>query len=1176
MKHFYYSLFFGILSTALTGQAQQLPPPVVTSLLPNAIVAGSAGFNLRVEGSRFTQSSRVVWRAGNVGATGLATTFISENLLAAVVPAGLLEQAGQIPLVVTQPGDFGTTLTSGEVIFTVVAGVTIPTACPLPNAITGRPYEAQFNPNGGLPPYVWSLASGNMPAGLSFSPSGAIRGTPTAAADVAFTVRVTDGQNNSASKPCSLRVVASTEGQSLFITQLDPPGALAGAATVQLRIRGDGFTNNSVVVWNAGSAVVTELSTRWEGDPRFINAVIPQNLLTNPGNFPIAVRGVVLTRQIFSNAENFVVAGPVQVTNSCPLRDGTLRGAYTEQLVASGGFPPYSWTTVAGSLPPGVALRSSGELSGAPTEAGVYDLSLIATDSRGNTATRACSLRVLGPLTAAPSAITFSGDAQGIPPAAQLLAVAGSASGLPFSVQAAVDAGAAWLRVSTDTTRMPALVRVTAEPGNLSPGVYRGSVLISTEAATNRSLTIPVTLVVGNAQNSGIVPRPLALRYAAGRGSGRVLWQAIQVTNPGSQPLDFVTDTTTAPWLTVMPDRGIVRNNQPAMVRVRASAEGLSPGTYRGAVRMTVAGRPPVLVPVTLSVSIAPEALIMAQSGVSFTAVQGGPAPAPRPIYTLSTGVNGYFWEATTATTASRAFVSVNPTSNASRPNSPSGTGVRVDPEGLAPDIYFGDVRVASSNTDNSPRLVSTVLQVLPPQANPPAELSFAGLVLTAPAGGATTTSQGLAVRNISRAPIVVDYQLVGDARIFTVSASGARTLGPGESRRIEVQANVLTVGAGVHRATLYIQSSSGEAQVRGVDVTLVATPTTIRCAPTRLLASPLTHTDGFQAAGGIPSSLEFRLFDDCGEALNSGVFMVTPSTNSGVIQMYPVGDGRWAGTWPVLQNTASTVTLNYFAEDPERSLQTTGAVSGAISATNVPVIAEDATLSSASFTRGAPLSPGGLFAIFGSQLAEGRNSAQSLPLPFSLGVTRVQAGDREIPLIFAGDQGTFAQVNAVMPYSVNINTLQQVAVGRGTRRSPYIDVAVAAAQPAIFSLSQAGGGQGIVVDGENPGVIVDAAHPIARGKIIVIYCEGLGAVFPPIIAGQAAPVNPLATVQSPVTVTVGGVNATVLFAGLTPGLSGLYQVNAVVPDSVLPGGAVPLVVTTAGASSEAVTIGVR
>jgi uncharacterized protein (TIGR03437 family) len=119
--------------------------------------------------------------------------------------------------------------------------------------------------------------------------------------------------------------------------------------------------------------------------------------------------------------------------------------------------------------------------------------------------------------------------------------------------------------------------------------------------------------------------------------------------------------------------------------------------------------------------------------------------------------------------------------------------------------------------------------------------------------------------------------------------------------------------------------------------------------------------------------------------------------------------------------------------------------------------------------------------------------------------------------------------------------------------------------------------GQGIIVDGENLGVIVDPANPIARGKVVVIYAEGLGLVNAPgLLAGQASPANPLATVRNPVTVTIGGLNATVLFAGLTPGLSGLFQINAVVPDGVTPGPAVPVVVSSGGLNSEPVTIGVR
>jgi adhesin/invasin len=60
------------------------------------------------------------------------------------------------------------------------------------------------------------------------------------------------------------------------------------------------------------------------------------------------------------------------------------------------------------------------------------------------------------------------------------------------------------------------------------------------------------------------------------------------------------------------------------------------------------------------------------------------------------------------------------------------------------------------------------------------------------------------------------------------------------------------------------------------------------------------------------------------------------------------------------------------------------------------------------------------------------------------------------------------------------------------------------------------------------------------------------------------------------VSVTIGGVPAQVLFAGLTPGFAGLYQVNALVPAGVTPGSQVSIVITAAGQQSKTVTIAVR
>jgi len=59
-------------------------------------------------------------------------------------------------------------------------------------------------------------------------------------------------------------------------------------------------------------------------------------------------------------------------------------------------------------------------------------------------------------------------------------------------------------------------------------------------------------------------------------------------------------------------------------------------------------------------------------------------------------------------------------------------------------------------------------------------------------------------------------------------------------------------------------------------------------------------------------------------------------------------------------------------------------------------------------------------------------------------------------------------------------------------------------------------------------------------------------------------------------TVTIGGLPATVSFAGLAPGFAAVYQVNAQVPTGVAAGDAVPVVITQAGASSNTATIAVK
>jgi len=80
----------------------------------------------------------------------------------------------------------------------------------------------------------------------------------------------------------------------------------------------------------------------------------------------------------------------------------------------------------------------------------------------------------------------------------------------------------------------------------------------------------------------------------------------------------------------------------------------------------------------------------------------------------------------------------------------------------------------------------------------------------------------------------------------------------------------------------------------------------------------------------------------------------------------------------------------------------------------------------------------------------------------------------------------------------------------------------------------------------------------------------GLGPVNQTIMAGQPAPGSPLAQATSTVTVTIGGITASAAFAGLTPGETGLYQINATIPAGVPTGNQVPVTISAGAASSSA------
>jgi Putative Ig domain len=90
-------------------------------------------------------------------------------------------------------------------------------------------------------------------------------------------------------------------------------------------------------------------------------------------------------------------ASPLVITNGTDqLSDGTVGVAYEVGLFPGGGVPPYTWSHVAGTLPPGLSVQASpGRVKGTPTTAGTFTFTVRVDDSSGQFATQQFSLRVL-------------------------------------------------------------------------------------------------------------------------------------------------------------------------------------------------------------------------------------------------------------------------------------------------------------------------------------------------------------------------------------------------------------------------------------------------------------------------------------------------------------------------------------------------------------------------------------------------------------------------------------------------------------------------------------------------------------------------------------------------------------------------------------------------------------
>ncbi len=263
------------------------------------------------------------------------------------------------------------------------------TAAALSSGTAGSAYSGQLSASSGTSPYQWSLASGSLPIGLALNANGALSGLPTTAGAFTFTAQVADSNSLTATQSFQLIVNPGTV-LTISTTSLTP--ATANTPYSQT-LTGNGGT--APYSWSASglpAGMTFSGSGVLSGTPVAAGTVsISFSVRDSAGHTTTASLPLVIQ----SNGSGSGGSGSPSITTST-VPYAVLGAAFTQSLAASGGTPPYTWSIGSGSLPVGLSLSSTGQISGTATRAGVFPFTVQLADTASHIVTGALQIVSIG------------------------------------------------------------------------------------------------------------------------------------------------------------------------------------------------------------------------------------------------------------------------------------------------------------------------------------------------------------------------------------------------------------------------------------------------------------------------------------------------------------------------------------------------------------------------------------------------------------------------------------------------------------------------------------------------------------------------------------------------------------------------------------------------------------
>ncbi len=589
------------------------------------------------------------------------------------------------------------------------------------------------------------------------------------------------------------------------------------------------------------------------------------------------------------------------------------------------------------------------------------------------------------------------------------------------------------------------------------------------------------------------------------------------------------TATSSVPWVEVSQAQGYLT--------LTPKLTGLAPGTYSATVTLRPALPSNVTgftiesttLPVTLTVSTGP--LLTTPYCCAFLAAGPGVSPNGAPISIGSNGDPVPF----TVTTSGEPWLLLN----IDRGTTPATLNPTVNATGLQPGDYKAEIQVHGPN--NTLR-VSVDLTVIAPQPPPSGQLQVA------PASVQFVIETGKAGPPSSQVVGTLTNQVVSFAVKILSGGDWLTTYMVGD-RALSVNASAVNLAPGSYAAQVVVSATGYTPVTVPISLTVLAAPASaaLSVSPSSVMLSGVVGTE--QHATLAIASTAGPLLVQPGISVSTGWLRYSVQSD------YTGTDGKFTtpATMTIYADAAQPGTLRgaITLQSTNNSVTVPVTLDAAASPGKLPQIAE--IVNAASGIAG-PLAPGEIFSIFGLGVG-GAVFVNGVPAP----MLYTSAG----------------QVNAIVPYEAGASGVAKVKVDVAGAGAAEWGVPLAATAPGIFTIGASGAGQCAVLNQDS--TVNGAANPAARGSVIQIFGTGQGITSPPSLTGaiSSGAGNPAVL---PVTVSIGGFDAVLLYQGSAPGLiSGSWQVNAVVPAAVPRVDAVPLLISVGGVASQAgVTIAVR